>query len=68
MARPVTAAQLEDPEGHALVAAIHERKAASHCRCWTEPARAHTGHCCMETAGQTCHETTGQTAHQEGTR
>jgi hypothetical protein len=40
----------------------------NHCRCWTEPARVHAGHCCMETAGQTCHETEGLTAHQKGTQ
>lgn len=62
----MTAAQLEDPESRALVAAIHHRKTGP-CRCWTEPARVHAGHCCMATAGQTCHETTGQAAHQEGT-
>ncbi|MDQ0756097.1 hypothetical protein [Arthrobacter sp. B3I4] len=38
------------------------------CRCWTEPARVHAGHCCMAAAGQTCHQIEGLTAHQEGTQ
>jgi len=58
----MTAAMLEDPEGRALVAAIHERKAATHCRCWTEPARAHVGHCCMATADLWCHQVEGMAA------
>jgi hypothetical protein len=33
------------------------------CRCWTEPARVHTGHCCMAEAGATCHEEEGVAAH-----
>lgn len=32
------------------------------CRCWTEPARTHSGHCCMATAGQTCHQVEGMAA------
>jgi len=51
----------------------------THCRCWTEPARVHAGHCCMATADLWCHqvegmaalathETVGLTGHQEGTR
>jgi hypothetical protein len=47
-----------------------------HCRCWTESARVHAGHCCMAKAHLWCHqdagmaalsahETEGPTAHQE---
>jgi len=41
---------------------------SDYCRCWTEPARTHSGHCCMTTADQTCHEIEGLAAHQEGTQ
>jgi hypothetical protein len=33
------------------------------CRCWTEPARVHPGHCCMAIAAATCHEKDGLAAH-----
>lgn len=38
------------------------------CRCWTEPARVHTGHCCMAAAELTCHQEEGMAAlaGQEG--
>jgi hypothetical protein len=32
------------------------------CRCWTEPARVHAGHCCMETADLWCHQVEGMAA------
>jgi hypothetical protein len=32
------------------------------CRCWTEPARVHSGHCCMETADLWCHQVEGMAA------
>jgi len=38
------------------------------CHCWTEPARMHTGHCCMAAAELTCHQDEGMAAlaGQEG--
>lgn len=34
----------------------------AHCRCWTEPARVHSGHCCMATADLWCHQVEGMAA------
>ncbi|SDK80730.1 hypothetical protein SAMN04487913_103243 [Arthrobacter sp. ok362] len=32
------------------------------CRCWTEPARVHSGHCCLAAFGLSCHQVSGMAA------